>query len=100
DAAQQVDAEAAQRSEIDKASNYFQVNRERMRYSRFREMGLFVGSGTVEAGCKSVVAQRLKLSGMRWRVRGAAAIISLRCQAASDRWEELWEWLPRQSTVA
>ena len=100
DAAQQVDAEAVQRREIDKASNYFQVNRDRMRYSRFREMGLFVGSGTVEAGCKSVVAQRLKQSGMRWTVRGAAAIISLRCQEASDRWEEIWEWLPSQTTVA
>jgi hypothetical protein len=100
DAAQQVDAEAAQRLEINKASNYFEVNRERMRYARFRELGLFVGSGTVEAGCKSLVAQRLKQSGMRWTVRGAAAIISLRCQVASDRWEEVWEWLPRQTKAS
>jgi hypothetical protein len=90
DAAQQVDADAAQRLEINKAANYFEVNRERMRYSRFCAMGLFVGSGTVEAGCKSLVAQRLKQSGMRWRVRGGAAIIRLRCQEASNRWEELW----------
>ena len=96
DAAQQIDADADQRLEINKAANYFEVNRERMRYSRFRGMGLFVGSGTVEAGCKSLIAQRLKQSGMRWRVRGAAAIISLRCQEASNRWEEIWEWIPRQ----
>ena len=50
-------------------------------------------AGFVEAGCKSLIAQRLKQSGMRWRVRGAAAIISL-------RWEELWEWLPRQTRVS
>ena len=90
DAAQQVDADAAQRCEIDKASNYFHVNRERMRYSRLRERGLFVGRGVVEADCKSLVAQRLKQAGMRWKVRGAAAIISLSCQEASDRWEEIW----------
>ena len=100
DAAQQVEAGSVQRSEIDKACNYFQVNRERMHYADYRRVGLFVGSGNVEAGCKSVVAQRLKLSGMRWRVRGATAIIALRCLDASTRWDEIWQWLPYQTKVA
>jgi hypothetical protein len=45
----------------------------------------------VEAGCKAVIGQRLKLSGMRWTVRGAASIATLRCQEASDRWDEIWQ---------
>ena len=52
--------------ERDKALHYFQVNAHRMHYARYRSLGLFVGSGVVEAGCRSVVCQRCKLSGMRW----------------------------------
>src|SRR5450756_948564 len=56
----------ATRQALDKALGYFVTNAERMRYAHFRELGHFVGSGAVEAGCKAVVGQRLKLSGMRW----------------------------------
>lgn len=70
---------------------YFETNAERMRYARFRGQGLFVGSGVVEAGCKTIVGLRLKQSGMRWTVRGANAIIALRCADLSGRWEEFWE---------
>jgi hypothetical protein len=45
----------------------------------------------VEAGCKAVIGQRLKLSGMRWNIPGAAAIATLRCQQASNRWDEIWQ---------
>lgn len=70
-------------TERDKALTYFETNAHRMRYARFRRMGMFVGSGTVEAGCKAVIGQRLKLSGMRWSDPGATGIITLRCQQAS-----------------
>ena len=73
------------------AINYFHTNRERMRYAEFRRQGLFVGSGVVEAGCKTIIGQRLKRSGMHWTVRGANAIIALRCCQMSGRWEEFWE---------
>ena len=86
--------------EVEKALAYFETNRERMRYAHFRELGLFVGSGAVEAGCRAVVAQRLKLSGMRWTVRGAAAIVSLRCEGASGRWDDVWTRLHTQTTAA
>jgi hypothetical protein len=76
---------------VRKAIDYFQTNAERMRYARFRQQGLFVGSGVIEAGCKTIVGQRLKQSGMRWTVRGANAIIALRCADLSGRWEEFWE---------
>lgn len=76
--------------ERDKALHYFDTNAHRMRYARYRSLGLFVGSGVVEAGCKSVIGQRLKLSGMRWTEAGATGILTLRCQDASDRWDETW----------
>jgi hypothetical protein len=57
-----------------------------------------VGSGVVEAGCKAIVAQRLKLSGMRWTVTGADPIIALHCREASSQWEEIWQ-RPRSQTA-
>ncbi len=76
---------------VRKGVEYFQTNAERMRYGHFRSQGLFVGSGVVEAGCKTIIGLRLKQSGMRWTVRGANAIIALRCAELSGRWEEFWE---------
>jgi len=77
--------------EIEKQIHYFQTNAERMRYAEFRRQGLFVGSGVIEAGCQTIVGLRLKQSGMKWTVRGANAIIALRCLDLSGRWEEFWE---------
>jgi len=71
--------------EVDKALGYFETNAQRMRYARFRELGMFVGSGAVEAGCKAIIGQRLKLSGMRWSERGADAIAALHCHDASGQ---------------
>jgi len=71
-------------------AEYFLRNAERMRYPVFRAQGLFVGSGVVEAGCKTVIGARLKGSGMFWTVRGANAIIALRCSRLSRRFEDYW----------
>ena len=84
----------------DRQLSYFEVNAHRMRYKHFRSLGMFVGSGVVEAGCKAVIGQRLKLSGMRWNIPGATAIATLRCQDASDRWEEIWQRPHSQTTPA
>lgn len=70
---------------------YFEKNKERMRYADFKKRGLFVGSGVMEAGCRTVVGQRLKQSGMHWTVSGANNIITLRCSLLSNRWEDFWE---------
>src|SRR5262249_55600069 len=78
-------------TERDKALAYFETNAHRMRYAHFRSLGMFVGSGAAEAGCKAVIGQRLKLSGMRWNTPGAPAIATLRCQEASNRWDEIWQ---------
>jgi hypothetical protein len=70
---------------------YFETNEERMQYGDYFSQGLFVGSGVIEAGCKSVIGQRLKQSGMEWTVRGANAIAALRCVIQSGRFEDYWE---------
>jgi hypothetical protein len=72
-------------------ADYFQRNAERMRYPKFRRQHLFVGSGVIEAGCKTVVGARLKRSGMFWTVRGANAILALRCCCLNGRFENYWE---------
>lgn len=79
------------RKEVEKEIGYFEENVGRMKYSEYREKGLFVGSGVIEAGCKTVVGKRLKQSGMRWSVRGADAIIALRCCIISRRFDEYWK---------
>jgi hypothetical protein len=78
-------------TERDKALAYFETNAHRMRYQHFRSLGMFAGSGVVEAGCKAIIGQRLKLSGMRWATPGATSIATLRCQEASNRREAIWQ---------
>jgi len=72
-------------------ADYFERNTGRMRYPKFRGQHLFVGSGVIEAGCKTVVAFRLKRSGMFWTVRGANAILALRCCHLNGDFENYWE---------
>ena len=72
-------------------ADYFQRNATRMRYPRFRRQHLFVGSGVIEAGCKAIIGSRLKQSGMFWTVRGANAILALRCCHLNGRFEDYWE---------
>lgn len=69
---------------------YFRKNRHRMRYAQWKRDGFMIGSGVVEAACKTLVAQRLKLSGMRWGTRGAQAILTMRGWDQSDRFDEAW----------
>ena len=76
---------------VDNAIRYFEGNAERMRYPEYRAQGLFVGSGVIEAGCKTVVGARLKRSGMFWTVAGANAILALRCHRLSGKFEDYWE---------
>jgi hypothetical protein len=89
--------EGVKKDEVEKELGYFLNNAPRMRYRWFRSRGLFVGSGVVESGCKAVIGQRLKLSGMRWTVAGADAIATLRCQQASRPEDRIWQ--PRHNQV-
>ena len=87
------------KDELDTALGYFENNAPRMRYRWFRQCGLFTGSGLVESGCKAVIGQRLKLSGMRWTTGGADAIATLRCQQASRPEDRIWP-APHNQTPA
>jgi hypothetical protein len=62
-----------------------------MRYPKIPRQHLFVGSGVIEAGCKTVVAFRLKKSGMFWTARGANAILALCCSYLNGRFEDYWD---------
>jgi hypothetical protein len=72
-------------------ADYFEKNTQRMRYPAFRAQHLFIGSGVIEAGCKTIIGSRCKQSGMFWSVRGANAILALRCCYLNGRFEDYWE---------
>ena len=74
-----------------KEADYFENHTERILYSEFRRQHLFVGSGVIEEGCKTVIGSRCKPSGMFWTVRGANAILALRCSHINGQFEDYWE---------
>lgn len=78
------------RDAAEKQIAYFETNSSRMTYATFRSQGLFIGSGVVEAGCKTVVGKRLKNSGMFWSVKGAQNVLDLRTFLLSNRFDALW----------
>ncbi len=70
---------------------YLERNRTKMLYRTFRTAGYFIGSGVVEAGCKVVVGQRLKQSGMLWSRKGAEHLLAVRCALLSGWFEGFWK---------
>lgn len=78
------------RTIVERLIRFFGRNRARMRYAEFRARGLPIGSGVVEAACKSIVGARLKRSGMRWSREGGQHVLNLRTRARSGEWEPLW----------
>ena len=74
-----------------KQINYFVRNRSRMQYKTFRQAGYFIGSGVVEAACKTVVGQRLKHSGMRWGLDGAGHLLTVRSALLSRWFDDFWK---------
>ena len=72
-----------------KAATYYQNNKQRMDYARFRREGYFIGSGTVESGCKQIATMRLKRSGARWTEEGAVTTAKARAAWLSDEWDEV-----------
>ena len=72
---------------------YFRQRRRRRRYAERKAQGLPIGSGVVEAACQTLVTQRMKRSGMRWRHDGGQAILTLRALVQSDRFDHGWRLL-------
>ena len=81
------------REVLHKAVAYFREHRHRMPDARLRAQHLPIGSGGVEAACKTLVSQGLKRSAMRWREAGGQAILTFRALCQSERFDHAWELL-------
>jgi hypothetical protein len=84
--------DTAQTEAVEEALGYFVRNGARMQYGTFRKNGWFIGSGVVEAGCKTVIGARCKQSGMFWSKPGAEKVLALRCLQTSRRHDEFWKY--------
>ena len=84
-------ASKSQTEAVEKELGYFVNNVDRMQYGTFRRQGFFIGSGVVEAGCKTIIGARCKQSGMFWGRPGAQNILALRSIDASRRLDEFWK---------
>jgi len=80
----------ARRKDFKTQRTFFARNKHRMAYADFRQRGLPIGSGPVEAACKSLVKARLCRSGMRWSRAGGQRILDLRTYVKSNRWDAFW----------
>jgi len=76
---------------LTKKINYIENNQQRMKYGTYERDGYFYGSGVIEAGCKSVVGQRAKQSGMFWSKQGAENVLAIRAALYSDRFDQFWD---------
>ena len=76
---------------VEEGLGYFVRNVARMQYGAFRKQGLFIGSGVIEAGCKTIIGARCKQSGMFWSVPGAENVLAFRCIHASRRIGQFWK---------
>ncbi len=78
--------------------DFFNGHKNRMRYGTYRRKGWFIGSGVVEAGCKTVIGKRLKQSGMFWSETGASCVLKFRTLLLSSRFDAFWR--DRQNDLA
>ena len=88
------DTARADRAEIERELAFFRKHRHRMRYHALKEEGIAIGSGVVEAACKTLVTQRMKRSGMRWRITGGQAVLTFRALIKSGHFDRAWAIYP------
>ena len=81
------------RAAIERELAFFRKNRKRMRYRDLSDRGVAIGSGVVEAANKILVTQRMKRSGMRWRIHGGQAVLTVRALIKSGRFDRAWAGL-------
>ena len=86
--------DVARRQSVADQLPYFRDNAARMTYGTFRRKGYFIGSGAIEGACRHIVAQRTKLSGMRWLRSGAADVLTFRCLIQSNLFEQYCKTWP------
>jgi|GEM_PF-1403853 len=84
-------AAPADRPEVERELAFFRKHRHRMRHHALKEAGIAIGSGVVEAANKTLVTQRMKRSGMRWRIVGGQAVVTFRALLKCGRFESAWK---------
>jgi len=89
-----------QREGLERKIAYFENHQHRMLYLTYRNEGFFYGPGVIEAGCKTVVGQRLKQSGMFWSEYGAQNVLALRCVLMGNLWDLCWDRLQTSGYLA
>jgi len=83
---------SAQKADLQACLTYFANHLHQMRYARYMENAMPIGSGVTEAACKTLVKQRLSCSGMRWTSDGAQIVLSLRALVLTQsRWQQFWQ---------
>jgi hypothetical protein len=82
----------SKRETVDKAADYFLNNKEYMHYESYLELGLPIASGVIEGACKHLVKDRFEISGARWGLEGAEALLKLRSMYQSGDWQDYWKF--------
>lgn len=86
----------AKKEKIKGAVTYFENHFYQMNYKQYKEKKYPIGSGVIEAACKVIIKQRLCNSGMKWKEKGATAVLRLRCVNKSDgKWSQIWDKINR-----
>jgi len=88
------------RAQLREQRTYFKRNGARMPYATFRSNGWPIGSGPIEAACKTLVKTRLCRSGMRWTRPGGQRILTLRTYVKSNRWDNAWQYIKKMNQAA
>jgi hypothetical protein len=86
------DLSAGQRKAVDKCADYLIKYRPFLRYDRYLEKGYPIATGVVEGACRYLVKDRMEITGARWRLAGAEAVLRLRSLHASGDFDEYWEF--------
>lgn len=85
------DSAQGNRADIERELAFFRKHRHRMRYHALKQQGIAIGSGVVEAANKVLVTQRMKRSGMRWRIAGGQAVLTFRALIKSGHFDRAWD---------
>jgi hypothetical protein len=80
------------RKTVKEATDYFERNRDRMKYDEYLAAGYPIGSGVVEGACRHLVKDRMERSGMRWLPSGAQAMLDLRATYLNGEWNDFWKF--------
>jgi len=81
------DLSKSKQEKLEQYLNYFAERREYMKYDEYLAAGYPIGSGVVEGACRHLVKDRMEQAGMRWRIAGAQAILSLRSIYVNEDWD-------------